>query len=881
MPEEEQSPYRLPRAVVPGRYDVTLTPDLAAATFTGDVKIALDVREATDTVVLNAAELDVTAAWVADGAGTSREAKVAYDMETERVTLTLEGAVASGAATLHAEFRGVLNDKLRGFYRSTFTGGDGVEHVVAATQMEATDARRVFPCFDEPDLKAVFGVTLVVPEGLAAVSNAAVVSEESTGDGRRRVRFADTIPMSTYLLAFVVGPLEATAAVDVDGVPVRVLHPPGKDHLCVYALEVAAFALRWFGAYYAIPYPGDKLDLVALPDFAAGAMENLGCVTFREALLLLDPATATQHEQAVVAEIVAHELAHMWFGDLVTMKWWNGIWLNEAFATFMEVAAVDAFRPAWDRWTHFGLERSAAFDVDALDSTRPIEYPVVSPDDADGMFDVLTYQKGASVLRMLEQFLGEDGFREGIRAYLDAHRFGNTETGDLWDAIEGVTGEPARRIMDSWIFQGGFPLVSVERHGGALRLTQRRFRYQDGGGQGLSGPLSGGQGLSGPLSGGQGLSGPLSGEHSPASWPVPLILRDGGGAEHRVLLEEETDEVVVDAPGPVVANAGGHGFYRVAYGPDLLEELTHVLGELAPVERYGLLDDTWAAVLAGATPAPEFLGLVRRCSTETYAGIWRLLAGCLGALDRIVEGDARQALAGIVRDTAGAAFGRLGWEPGGGEGDLVREARGVLVGLLGDVGADTEVRERARGLHDLYLADAAAVEPNVAAAVVGVVALTGDVGDYEVFLGRFHGASTPQEELRYLYALPVFPGRDLFERTLAMTLTDDVRTQNAPFVLGRAMGNRQQGLRAWEFVRDHWAEVNERFPPNTISRMLAGIRALSRPEVAADIGAFFAVHEVPQAGKMLDQHLEKLRVNVALREREASRLAAALTAPTL
>ena len=307
----------------------------------------------------------------------------------------------------------------------------------------------------------MFAITLVVDEDLHAVSNAAIESDEVL-DGQRRVRFADTMTMSTYLVAFIVGPLEATEPVDVDGTPLRLVCPPGKLHLTAFALEVGDFSLRYLADYFGIPYPGDTIDLVAIPDFAFGAMENLGCVTFRETLLLVDPEHATQAELQNVVDVIAHELAHMWFGDLVTMKWWNGIWLNEAFATFMELKVTDAFRPEWERWVSFGLARSTAFDTDALQTTRPIEYPVVSPADAEGMFDVLTYEKGAAVVRMLEQYLGEDEFRAGIRNYMANHQYGNTETTDLWDAIEEATGEPVRRIMDSWIFQGGHPIVSVD-----------------------------------------------------------------------------------------------------------------------------------------------------------------------------------------------------------------------------------------------------------------------------------------------------------------------------------------------------------------------------------------------------------------------------------
>ncbi|MEN8114471.1 MAG: M1 family metallopeptidase, partial [Actinomycetota bacterium] len=406
MPSEAD--YRLPRTVLPSHYDLTLTPDLAAATFGGHVIIDVEVVEPVSEIILNTAELTLHAAVLFNEAGERLEAAMATDEESERSTLTLPSTGGTGAWKLEISFDGMLNDDLRGFYRSVYTDPDGDEKTIATTQMEATEARRAFPCWDEPDLKATFGVTLVVDDGLTAISNAAEVERSDAGDGKVAVRFADTMKMSTYLVAFIVGELDVTDTVDVDGIPLRIAFPPGKGHLTDFALDVAAHSLRYYAEYYDIPYPGDKMDKIAIPDFAWGAMENVGAVTYRETALLVDVQKATQTEMARIAEIIAHEIAHMWFGDLVTMKWWNGIWLNEAFATFASMKCVDAYRPDWKVWLTFGGDRVHSMETDALAATRSIEFPVASPEEANAMFDSLTYEKGASILRMLEQYLGEE-----------------------------------------------------------------------------------------------------------------------------------------------------------------------------------------------------------------------------------------------------------------------------------------------------------------------------------------------------------------------------------------------------------------------------------------------------------------------------------------
>jgi puromycin-sensitive aminopeptidase len=848
MATTESSAYRLPRTVEPVTYRLTFAPDLGSAAFTGSAEIDLAVHRATDELVCNAADLSIDGAEVVTADGSVLAATVSLDPDAERATFRVDGQVPAGTATLRCTFTGELNDRLRGFYRSTFTDDAGVTHTIATTQMESTDARRAFPCWDEPDRKAVFEVTLVVDGDLAAYSNSPVAEEttgnDATGRAIRTVRFAPTMKMSTYLVAMVVGPLEATAPVDVEGVPVRIVHAPGKENLTGFALDIAAHALRFFTGYFAIPYPADKLDLVAIPDFAFGAMENLGCVTFRETALLVDPEHAARTELERVADVVAHEIAHMWFGDLVTMGWWEGIWLNEAFATFMEILCVDTFRPEWRRWVGFGLEREAALAVDGLHATRPIEYPVGSPTEANGMFDVLTYQKGGSVLRMLEQYLGAETFRDGVRRYLTDHAYANTVTSDLWDALEQASGEPVRAVMDSWILQGGHPIVSVEDG----TLSQSPFSY----------------------------STPATGQDSAigSGWQVPVLVRPLSSSKtEKLLLGTEPRAVGVGAADRPVVNAGGWGVYRVGYDPATLDALAGQLGRLEALERFNLFADTWALVLADRADLAGFLALAGALGDADRAdpSTWTVVTGALGLCDRVVGDAGREAVQAAARRLVGPTAAHLGWEPVPGEAERVPTLRSLLLATLGSFGADDEVRAEAARRFD-GTAGGSRIDPDVEGAVLQAVAAQLRPGDYDAMLERYRHPANPQEELRYLTALAAFPDVDLTLRTYELARSE-VRTQNAPYLVVALLSNRVGGPAVWERVERDWDELLERFPVNSHSRMLDGIRWLcGDPEVAERVRRFLEVHPLRSGQRSVAQSLERLAVNVAFGERERGRL---------
>jgi puromycin-sensitive aminopeptidase len=851
-------PYRLPRTVVPSRYDLRLEPDLTTHTFTGEETIAVDVHEATAEVFLNTAEIAITAVSAEDARGDRISGAATADEEAERSRLAFERPLAPGPWRLRLSFRGILNDKLRGFYRSTYKDPSGATRTIAATQFEATDARRAFPCWDEPDFKAVFAATLSIDPALTAVSNTAVVETRPEG-GRKLVRFADTIRMSTYLVAFVVGELEATDPRPVGPTPLRVWCVPGKRRLAAFGHEVGAFTLRFFEDYYGVPYPGDKLDLLAIPDFAAGAMENLGAITFRETALLVDEAAATHGELERVADVVAHENAHMWFGDLVTMSWWNGIWLNEAFATFMEMLAVDAWKPQWQRWTSFGVSRAAAFAVDGLWNTRPIEFPVRAPRDADAMFDVLTYEKGASVLRMLEQYLGPEVFRAGVRGYLREHAYANADTGDLWAALGRAAGAPIPAVMDGWIFRPGFPLVSARLEGGELVLSQQRFTYLPA----PPAPLPWKDASRVDDDGGQ-------------RWQVPVQLRIDGRAE-RVMLGEAERRLPVPAGAPVLVNEGGHGFYRVRYSGELLERLVaRLAGGLAPIERFNLVSDTWAATAAGLVPLTQYLDLATRFRGERDRNVWTILLASMHALNRVIRAEDRRHLERFVRALVGPAVEALGWAPAPGEDELIRQLRGELLRALGTLGNDGAAQARAAELYAAAVGDPRAVDPNVLPALIAILAHVGDAKRYAEFVERFRSAATPQEEQRYLYALTGFRPGPLIEQTLGKTINGEIRTQDAPFVARATLMNVEARELAWAFIKAQWDTMDRLYPKHGLRRMCEGVTGLVTPELERDVHAFFASRKIDLGGRTLEQYLEQLRIAVALRDREGATLAASL-----
>lgn len=886
-------PYRLPRHIVPTRYDIRLEPDLTVKasenevkTFEGDETISLSVLHPSSEIVLNAAaELEILQdPEIENARGLSRRAFEVITEEDEQWRLKFRDPIPPGTWLLRLRFKGLLTakdgkPKLKGFYRGTYKDTSGVDQGLVSTHFEPTAARQAFPCWDEPSFKAVFALTLVIDPALKAVSNTPVLDEYLEG-GHKLVRFADTIPMSTYLVAFVVGDLQATEPTWIDGTPLRVWYVPDmpdKHRLAAFGQQIGEFSLRFFEEYYGQPYPEGKLDLLAIPDFAIGAMENLGAITFRQTRLLVDERQATRAELESVADTVSHENAHMWFGDLVTMSWWDGLWLKEAFATFMEALTVDLWKPNWQRWTTFALaERETALAIDGLHSTRPIEFDMADdPRDIEAMFDVLTYRKGAAVLRMIEQYLGLDVFRAGIRGYLRQHAYGTAGTDDLWIALGKAADRDVSEIMNGWIRRPGFPLISVhfDKANQQLLLSQQRFTY-------LKEPLP-------ALAGGT-----RAARKQDHPWQVPIqlsITADGETTVRQLLLRDAEKRLELPKDFESVrVNESGHGFYRVNYDPELRESLLHQLPDLPAIERLNLAKDMWAATLTQddgrRIPLTEYLDLAIRLAKlgqdsedDNNVWVWTILIQSFRVLSRVIDRKYRRNLEAFVCHLVRPAFDRLGWEPQPGESELIPQLRADLLRTLGTLGNYRRAQDSAVEVYEAYKSNPAAVDGNIVAAVIEILAHAGDAMRYEKFFNDFKSKeATPQDKERYLYALAAFQQPDLLRETLNKAIKPEViRPQDGPAVVRSLLMSVYGRELAWGFVKDHWEEMGKLYRQGGLSQVCAGVIGLTTPELERDVNQEIRKIRIEGqtlqqylGGKTLEQHLEQLRVLVKFRERE-------------
>ena len=853
----------LPADVRPVEYRLTLEPDLSAFTFKGTETVAIEVLSPTSRLVLNCIEIVVQSCRVTRDDGIDLAASdIEYDASEETVTFTFGSELEPGPADLHLEFTGELNDKLRGFYRSQYKGVDSEERYLATTQLEATDARRAFPCWDEPGLKAVFDVTLVVPSDLTAISNMPVASETEVRPGVKVVRYEKTPIVSTYLLAFIVGDLDWIEHTDAGGTLHRVWTTRGKVEQGRFALETSVRLLEYLNDYFGIPYPLPKLDHIAIPDFAAGAMENWGAVTYRETALLVDPDNSSAGTRERVASVVAHEMAHMWFGDLVTMAWWNDLWLNESFASWMGNKAVDHLYPEWDMWTQFVTDdTNRGLSLDGLKSSHPVEQEVSSAAEIGQLFDEISYSKGGAILRMLEQYLGDEPFRAGLNRYLTRHEYGNARTTDLWEALGEASGKPVSEMMHTWVNQTGHPVLDVEvsRTEGSIdvALSQKRFLYEH-------------------------VVEPVVDDGT--LWHAPVGVRTASDAQARTTLMTEPSGSVTVEPASygsadewIKVNPLQTGFFRVKYPPEELARLRGPIesGVLPAADRLGIQNDAYALMRSGHIPATEFLSTAEAYRGESDASVCEDLALNLGGLDSLLwdepfYGEFEIFALGIFLPIAE----RIGWDARPHEGHRDVLLRSTVLAQAGGYG-DRATLDEASARFAAYAADPSSTPADIRGVVFNLAARTGDASTYDTMWRLQEEAAMEEETVRLLLALGRFARRDLLERTLERSLSPGVRSHNTVSVVMSVAGNRLGRDLAWEFVKDNWAEFDRRYGDGEfiLGRLVSITSRFTTPEREEDVESFFRDHPTPSVERSIRQSLERIRVNAAWLARNRQGLA--------
>jgi aminopeptidase N len=695
----------------------------------------------------------------------------------EEVRLHFDSLIYNGRYQIEIDYVGLINPQLHGIYVSKFKDKTKSKTIVC-TQFESHHAREAFPSIDEPEAKSIFNLTLRTAANQVVISNTDPEITKKAG-AEVLTKFKPTPLMSSYLLAFVVGDLKYLEARTDSNIRVRTYATPDNVSYTKFALECAVRTLNFYEEYFAIAYPLTKCDLIALPDFSSGAMENWGCVTFREQALLVDPSNTSLYLKQFVAEVVAHELTHQWFGNLVTMSWWNDLWLNESFATWMSYLALEKLFPDWQAWTQFIVDSQAVgLRQDSLENTHPIEVKINNPDEIRTVFDSISYEKGASVITMLHDYLGAEFFKEGIRLYLSKNAYSNTSTIDLWRALEQASDKPVEQFMSRWTGLGGYPLVKTTYSEGNVHLEQHRFYLN---------PMA---------------------KKEASLWPVPLFTELDFGKNdpfaHRSL------NVALDpTQDGSLFNKGRHGFYRVIYDDQTISELLDddFMESVADVDRLGLIADAFEAAKGGYLPTLSVLNMLEHYFTESSSVVWDVMAGGLGSLKATMDDeDLREAMKPYIRELVKSELDRLGFKSKSSDSHFDKLLRPTIMGMAAAADEPTVVNEVKRLFYDKPSEN---IEPELRGVVYSTIARLGKTSDFDLLLSLHNKSNSPEERLKLVAGLTSFKQASLHKRALDLIRSDNVKTQDVAYWIAYSFSNHYSRDASWKWLKDNWDWLDE------------------------------------------------------------------------
>jgi aminopeptidase N len=849
---------RLASSVHPEHYSLTLTPDLQAATFSGEETIDLMLDAPSRSITLNAIEIKFgevkayvlpSAAYDYGKLGSQPKplgaleadkhpqiATTTLDAAKEQATFTFPNELPAGRVTLAIRYTGILNDKLRGFYLSKTKARN-----YAVTQFESTDARRAFPSFDEPAMKATFDIALTVDAGDTVISNTNMISD-TPGPlaGKHTLRFATTPKMSTYLVAFLVGDFKCSEGKS-DGVPIRACSTPDKVALTKFALESAKYVLHYYDTYFGIKYPMPKLDMVALPDFEAGAMENFGCITYRETDLLTDSKTGDIPSRKRVAVVVAHEMAHQWFGDMVTMQWWDNLWLNEGFATWMETKPVAEWKPEWNFSQDDAQDLDQTLNLDAQKTTRTIRATANTPDEINEMFDGIAYGKAGAVIGMVENYLGREVFRQGVHNYLQAHLYSNATAEGFWNAQMANSHLPVDKIMSSFVTQLGVPLLTFsERQASSVPVAQNRFF--------LSSTADAGK---------------------DQRWTVPVCLKTNDQPICRVLTPQDLSIPMDVGSSIFYANAGGKGYYRTAYTPAQYKTIVAKAETiLTPPEKIGLLGDRWALVRSGQGSVWDYLDLVLALKEDPNAAVLDTAHQQMERLDSDVATDAdRVAFAAMVRRQFGPVYAALG-RPEKSDSFDRQQLRGILFEMLG-AAHDPAVLAQAQELTARTFAvenkKDKTLDATLSDASVLVSVSNGDAALYDKVLAISRNSGDPAKKTNALHTLARFRDPALVKRTLDYSVSGEVRNQDNWTVLVALLRDRETRDQTWDYIQKNWDKVHAQLTVYSGEEIVRATGSFCTVQQRDEVVNFFATHKVESSERTLAKAVDSINDCIQLR----------------
>ncbi|CAF1025971.1 unnamed protein product [Adineta ricciae] len=860
---------RLSKTIVPTHYDLTIQPFLETFKFDGNVTIDIQVNESTDAVILYAAELKIHQATLASKSKDELKGKVELDEENERLKVTFDKQLEKGDYQLSLKFSGEITDKMVGFYRNKYTTPDGKEiRYGASTQFEPSDCRRAFPCWDEPNFKATFDVTLIAPKHLRAISNMPIISEQEFAENKdwKLTKFDRTPVMSTYLVAYVVGEYDYVETKDSNGVSMRVYTPVGKKEHGKFALDIASKVLPFYAEYFNIKYPIAKADQIAIPDFAMGAMENWGLVTYRDTALLIDPKLSSINSRQYVAIVVAHELAHQWFGNLVTMDWWTDLWLNEGFASWIEYLAVDKCYPEFDIWTQFVADTFASFLIpDALKSSHPIEVPIGHPAEISEIFDHISYSKGSSVIRMLHDYIGDDAFRKGLHNYLKEYSYKNTTTVNLWSHLAKASNKPVDEVMSSWTLQmaSGYPLITVheEQHSNksrVLKLSQQRF-IADG-----------------------------SADDENLQWKIPITIftkSNPKAVTKQILMDKPEVTVTLDNVSEddwVKLNYNSIGLYRVKYESKALARLQEPIANktLSPQDRLIIQNDVAALCNAGHQSFVDYLELLLSYKEEDNFTVWKAIASTIGDLSSLLEyTDYFDQFKAYRLKLFSSIQQKLGWDAKENENPLIAMLRPMVLSLMGR-SDDQAIIDEATKRFKKHLAGEL-IDPNIRGTVYGLVSRYGNDTTQEELRKLYDAADMTEEKVRLLRAMGQTIDGNAIEKVIKFVFDGDhVRMQDSYIGLVSCASSRTGRDIVWKYLQKNWKALVERFGEmsNFLVTFVDGtLSDFVDEKLADDIQAFFDATNTAIVTRAVKQVAETIRMRADVMKRDSKAIAEYLT----